>query len=108
MPTLVVGMFSREFTCPRQAWAWHPYYFNGLLAGDFSCAFGQNAFHDPGEFDNARLACLMKNRQYTKDGVGYPSSCGEKKPGSPYLVSSPNCDRPCEKCTHDTILLTEI
>ena len=24
MPTLVVGMISRELTCPRQAWAWHP------------------------------------------------------------------------------------
>ena len=24
MPTLVVGMFSRGSTCPRQAWAWHP------------------------------------------------------------------------------------
>ena len=24
MPTLAVGMFSRVFTCPRQAWAWHP------------------------------------------------------------------------------------
>jgi hypothetical protein len=32
MPTLVVGILKREknATCPRQAWAWHP--FPGLSA----------------------------------------------------------------------------
>jgi len=44
MPTLAVGMFSRVFSYPRQAWTWHPCFFNRLLSRHQSkmvdCPFG--------------------------------------------------------------------